>query len=260
MLRSVSARYRSRLKRRRRECCGHRHSPPAWRSGFKYTIPMSALPKLAEMNKTLQPRGRFDAVMATEGYLRLSLFPRASLCTNVSSMGQPELRAGVLTKSSGGMRGIFRKSVKSKRFGGRCSPLPSPMPSQRKACSSRSADSRWLHLAILARRPLNFVSTTAKPRPDHRTACRASSRLYALHLLFCRVASRRGRGAACVISSRECRDCRHPVGSDQHALPRFSDSFDSKSPRPSASRVTARGALCAPLLCRAFGQGHLAFL
>ncbi|MGB7101630.1 MAG: hypothetical protein WBD95_23040, partial [Xanthobacteraceae bacterium] len=31
-------------------------------------------------------------------------------------MGQPELRAGVLTKSSGGMRGIFGISVKSKRF------------------------------------------------------------------------------------------------------------------------------------------------
>jgi formylmethanofuran dehydrogenase subunit E len=36
-------------------------------SGFKYTIPMSALPKLGEMNKTLDPRGRYDAVMATDG-------------------------------------------------------------------------------------------------------------------------------------------------------------------------------------------------
>lgn len=36
-------------------------------SGFKYTIPMSALTKLGEMNKTLDPRGRYDAVMATEG-------------------------------------------------------------------------------------------------------------------------------------------------------------------------------------------------
>ena len=35
--------------------------------GFKYTIPMSALPKLGEMNKTLDPRGRYDAVMATDG-------------------------------------------------------------------------------------------------------------------------------------------------------------------------------------------------
>ena len=36
-------------------------------AGFKYTIPMSALPKLGEMNKTLDPRGRYDAVMATDG-------------------------------------------------------------------------------------------------------------------------------------------------------------------------------------------------
>jgi formylmethanofuran dehydrogenase subunit E len=35
--------------------------------GFKYTIPVSALAKLAPMNKDLDPRGRFDAVMATDG-------------------------------------------------------------------------------------------------------------------------------------------------------------------------------------------------
>jgi formylmethanofuran dehydrogenase subunit E len=35
--------------------------------GFKYTIPMSDLPKLGEMNKTLDPRGRYDAVMAADG-------------------------------------------------------------------------------------------------------------------------------------------------------------------------------------------------
>jgi len=33
-------------------------------AGFKYTIPMSALAKLGPMNKTLDPRGRYDAVMA----------------------------------------------------------------------------------------------------------------------------------------------------------------------------------------------------
>jgi formylmethanofuran dehydrogenase subunit E len=43
--------------------------------GFKYTIPMSALPKLAEMNKTLQPRGRFDAVMATDGLFTVEPAP-----------------------------------------------------------------------------------------------------------------------------------------------------------------------------------------
>lgn len=36
-------------------------------SGFKYTIPMASLAKLAPMNKTLDPRGRYDAVMAAEG-------------------------------------------------------------------------------------------------------------------------------------------------------------------------------------------------
>jgi len=36
-------------------------------AGFKYTIPLAALPKLGAMNKTLDPRGRYDAVMATDG-------------------------------------------------------------------------------------------------------------------------------------------------------------------------------------------------
>ena len=36
-------------------------------SGFKYTIPMAALAKLGPMNKELDPRGRYDAVMATDG-------------------------------------------------------------------------------------------------------------------------------------------------------------------------------------------------
>jgi hypothetical protein len=36
-------------------------------AGFRYTIPLAALPKLGAMNKTLDPRGRYDAVMATEG-------------------------------------------------------------------------------------------------------------------------------------------------------------------------------------------------
>ena len=43
--------------------------------GFKYTIPLTALPKLAEMNKTLDPRGRFDAVMATEGLFEIEPIP-----------------------------------------------------------------------------------------------------------------------------------------------------------------------------------------
>src|ERR1700694_5870059 len=36
-------------------------------AGLKYAIPMSALVKLGPMNKDLNPRGRYDAVMATEG-------------------------------------------------------------------------------------------------------------------------------------------------------------------------------------------------
>jgi formylmethanofuran dehydrogenase subunit E len=36
-------------------------------AGFRYTIPMSALPELAKMNRELDPRGRYDAVMAADG-------------------------------------------------------------------------------------------------------------------------------------------------------------------------------------------------
>jgi len=36
-------------------------------SGFKYTIPLTALAKLGPMNQTLDPRGRYDAVMAADG-------------------------------------------------------------------------------------------------------------------------------------------------------------------------------------------------
>lgn len=36
-------------------------------NGFRYTVPLAALGRLAEMNKTLDPRGRYDAVMAAEG-------------------------------------------------------------------------------------------------------------------------------------------------------------------------------------------------
>ena len=36
-------------------------------SGFKYTIPLTALAKLGSMNKDLDSRGRYDAVMAADG-------------------------------------------------------------------------------------------------------------------------------------------------------------------------------------------------
>lgn len=44
-------------------------------AGFKYTIPMAALPKLGEMNKSLDPRGRYDAVMAADGLFQIEPIP-----------------------------------------------------------------------------------------------------------------------------------------------------------------------------------------
>jgi formylmethanofuran dehydrogenase subunit E len=44
-------------------------------TGFKYTVPMASLPKLAEMNKTLDPRGRYDAVMAADGLFEVEAAP-----------------------------------------------------------------------------------------------------------------------------------------------------------------------------------------
>lgn len=44
-------------------------------AGFKYTIPLAALPKLGAMNKTLDPRGRYDAVMATDGLFNVEPAP-----------------------------------------------------------------------------------------------------------------------------------------------------------------------------------------
>ena len=41
--------------------------------GLRYVIPMSALPRLAEMNKTLEPLARYHAVMKADG-----LFTRAA--------------------------------------------------------------------------------------------------------------------------------------------------------------------------------------
>jgi formylmethanofuran dehydrogenase subunit E len=36
-------------------------------AGVKYTIPLTALPELAKMNRELDPRGRYDAVMKADG-------------------------------------------------------------------------------------------------------------------------------------------------------------------------------------------------
>jgi formylmethanofuran dehydrogenase subunit E len=49
--------------------------PRAGGAGFKYTIPMSALAKLGPMNKDLDPRGRYDAVMATDGLFQVEPAP-----------------------------------------------------------------------------------------------------------------------------------------------------------------------------------------
>ena len=43
--------------------------------GFKYTIPIAALAKLGPMNKDLDPRGRYDAVMATDGLFQVEAAP-----------------------------------------------------------------------------------------------------------------------------------------------------------------------------------------
>jgi formylmethanofuran dehydrogenase subunit E len=44
-------------------------------AGFKYTIPMTALAKLGPMNKELDPRGRYDAVMVAEGLFQVEPIP-----------------------------------------------------------------------------------------------------------------------------------------------------------------------------------------
>ncbi|HEY7664764.1 MAG TPA: FmdE family protein [Xanthobacteraceae bacterium] len=44
-------------------------------AGFRYTIPMAALAKLAPMNKNLDPRGRYDAVMAADGLFQVEPAP-----------------------------------------------------------------------------------------------------------------------------------------------------------------------------------------
>lgn len=40
-------------------------------AGFKYTIPMTALATLGPINKNLDPRGRYDAVMAADGLFQV---------------------------------------------------------------------------------------------------------------------------------------------------------------------------------------------
>jgi len=48
---------------------------PAKGPGYKYKIPTASLAKLAEMNKTLDPRGRYDAVMATDDLFQVESVP-----------------------------------------------------------------------------------------------------------------------------------------------------------------------------------------
>jgi hypothetical protein len=43
--------------------------------GFKYTIPVSDLTKLGPMNKNLDPRGRWDAVMNEDGLFTVEATP-----------------------------------------------------------------------------------------------------------------------------------------------------------------------------------------
>ena len=44
-------------------------------AGFKYTIPLSALAKLGPMNKDLDPRGRYAAVMVADGLYQVEPAP-----------------------------------------------------------------------------------------------------------------------------------------------------------------------------------------
>jgi formylmethanofuran dehydrogenase subunit E len=44
-------------------------------AGFKYSIPVSALAKLGPMNANLDPRGRYDAVMASDGLFQVEPVP-----------------------------------------------------------------------------------------------------------------------------------------------------------------------------------------
>jgi hypothetical protein len=44
-------------------------------AGFKYTIPIAALAKLSQVNKELDPRGRYDAVMASVGLFQIEPAP-----------------------------------------------------------------------------------------------------------------------------------------------------------------------------------------
>lgn len=44
-------------------------------AGFRYIIPVSALAKLGPMNKDLDPRGRYDAVMAADGLFLVEPVP-----------------------------------------------------------------------------------------------------------------------------------------------------------------------------------------
>ena len=43
--------------------------------GFKYTIPVSNLPKLGQINAKLDPRGRWDAVMKEDGLFTVEAAP-----------------------------------------------------------------------------------------------------------------------------------------------------------------------------------------
>jgi hypothetical protein len=43
--------------------------------GYKYTIPLASLAKLAEMNKSPDSRGRYDAVMATDDLFQVEPAP-----------------------------------------------------------------------------------------------------------------------------------------------------------------------------------------
>ena len=118
------------------------------------------------------------------------------------------------------------------------------MPSQRKAYFSRSADLPWPPPPIPVHQALNSAST--RPSRARIVGRRAAppSRLYALHPLLRRIASRGGRGAAglyFIASNVEIVDI--PPVTDQLRLPPFLTIrlLDREAPRPADN---ASGRIC----------------
>jgi len=145
-------------------------------------------------------------------------------------VGRPELRAGVLTKSSGGMRGVFRLSVKFKRF---MRPLLAIAVAYAVATQS----------LLLAFGGFALAAPTDTGAPafelcihDGQAAPGSSdgvpSHPGCTHCIFCFAGSHHALAAAplALFHRVNIEIVDIPRVSDQHALPRFSD-YSIASPR-----------------------------